>query len=86
MEEGGVKHLLKTLVRGQFVKYWPIVRRRTTLYRSDAEEIGRGIDTELLSELRKKNYNTGPWRKGTQRARSPEVGGKAESDVIETRA
>lgn len=75
MEEGGVKHLLKNLVRGQFVEYWPIVIRRTTLYRSDAEEIGRGRDIELLSELRKKNYNTGPWRKGTQRARSLEVGG-----------
>lgn len=40
-------------------------------------------DTEFLSELRKKrNVNTGRWRRGTQRARNPrrisEIGGEAE--------
>lgn len=39
MEEGGVKHLLKSLVHGQFVKYWPTVITRTSSYRSEAEKI-----------------------------------------------
>lgn len=52
MEEGGVKHFLKSLVRVRFVKYRPIVI--TSPHRSDAEEISLGRDREFLFELRKK--------------------------------
>ena len=54
MEEGGVKHFLKSLVRVRFVKYRPTVITRTSPYRSDAEDISPGRDREFLFELRKK--------------------------------
>lgn len=45
-KEEGVKHLLKSLVHGQFVKYLSIVITRTSCG-SEAEEIGLGRDTEF---------------------------------------